>query len=431
MSDVPIQLLNVINSLSLSGLPTSANAGDRIDLRIIPDLAPDPTGALPSVLTDLTRADVLAVLDIDPGPLVNWLVNALGAEGWSKAIEFDQPISATPTDLGSPAPVKRALPHLVPSTTPALQPSPNVEGVISRLKLTKDSAAGAVDRITGTLTKPGLLGVMTQPTVEVRVFDETGTQLQNGNGFFQSPGFLPSLVFLPVAVPSVALQPTIRRTVSVHVAMTFTPPTPGAVAIPVTRDLGPFALDLATIEVPMVALLARHPLTTSGATPGHVFVGVPGNSPLNGLGDVITALAQLRTVISNVQTVLGAFGIGIPAAIADAVRAVTFVPTVATDYRFGKGDLLGLWALFADWQYIMSAAMVFGPSGRRAFFGTIIDSTAAGFSLFPSPLGVGFVPDLNVASIESGATVGTAIDTLPLPSGTYDNMLTSINFPAA
>jgi hypothetical protein len=431
MPDVPSQLLNLMSSLTVSGLPTSATPGDRIDLRITPDLAPRPDGALPPVLTDLTKTDVLAVLDVDPGPLLNWVVSALGLEGWGKAIEFDQPVTATPADLATPSPTKRALPHLVPGTTPALHPSPNVEGTIGRLKLTKDAAAGVANRLTGTLSKPGLLGTMTQPTVELRVFDETGTQLQSGNGFFQSSGFVPSLVFLPVAVPSAALQPTVRRTISVHVAMTFTPVTPpGAAPIPVTRDLGPFALDLATIEVPMVALLARHALPTSGAAPGHVFVGVPGNSPLNGLGDVVTALGQLRAVMSNLQLVLGALGTGIPTAITDAVRAVSFVPTVASDFRFGKGDLLGLWALFADWQFIMSAAMVFGPSTRRAFFGTTLDSGMAGFSLFPAPLGVGFIPDLNVAPIASGATVGTAVDNFPLPSGTYDNMLTSINFPA-
>jgi hypothetical protein len=199
-------------------------------------------------------------------------VGALGVEGWAKGIEFDQSVSATPAELATPKPVKRALPHLVPSTTPALQPSPNVEGLITQLKATKSAGAGAAKKITGTITKPGLLGTVSQPTVEVRVFDETVARLANGDRFFQSTAFVPSLVFLPIAVPSAALQPTIRRSISVHVSMTFTPT--GGPAMPITRDFGPFAIDLATVEVPVVAMLARHALTP-GAAPGHVFVGVP------------------------------------------------------------------------------------------------------------------------------------------------------------
>jgi hypothetical protein len=420
-----------MGSLSLTGLPGSATPGDRIDLHITPDLAPPLGGGLPAPLTDLTRADVLAVLDVDVDPFIASLVAALGLEGWAKAVEFDQPVSSSAANLALPSNVLRALAHLIPGTTPALQVSLNVEGLIGRVKVTKDPAAGALNRITGTLSKPGLLGTITQPTVDVRVFDETGTRLQSGNGFFQSGGFVPSLVFLPVAVPSFVLQPSIRRTISVHVSMTYTPPGTPAQPVPVTRDFGPFALDLATVEVPLVALLARNALPSAGSLPGHVFVGVPGNSQLNSLGDVVSALAQLRTILGNVTTVLGAFGIAVPTGIADALRALTFVPSVAGDFRFGKGDLLGLWALFADWQFIMSAAIVLGPSSRRAFFGTILGSTLAGFSLFPAPIGVGFIPDLNVNPITSGVTVGTAVDNFPLPSGTYDNRLTSINFPAS
>jgi hypothetical protein len=55
----------------------------------------------------------------------------------------------------------------------------------------------------------------------------------------------------------------------------------------------------------------------------------------------------------------------------------------------------------------------------------------SGFSLFPAALGVGFIPDLNVAPVASGAVVGRAVDDMPLLAGTYDNMLTSINFPAS
>jgi hypothetical protein len=60
----------------------------------------------------------------------------------------------------------------------------------------------------------------------------------------------------------------------------------------------------------------------------------------------------------------------------EALRALNFAPTVAADFRFGQGDLLGLWALFADWQFIMSAALVRGPSSRRAFFGSVTPNSA-------------------------------------------------------
>jgi hypothetical protein len=436
---VPQPLLDLMASLTLTGVPGSANPGDRITLRITPDLAPKGTPPqLPDALTNLALGQVLAAIDLDPGLLIDWLITNLNVTGWAKDVEFNQPIGATPTDLQNESPIQRALPHLIPTLGPGnpLVPSTFVEGLIARLKLVRQAGAGSVGKITGTLTKPGIVGTMSQPTVQVRVFDETGTELQSGDRYSQSSSFVPELVFLPVAVASSAAQPTIRRTISVRVAMTYTPPQiagqPPPNPVPVTRDFGPFPLDLATVEVPMVALLARNALTSASSAPGHVFVGVPASSPLNGLGDVINALGPLQTVLGNVVTVLGLLGIPVPPAISDAVRVLTFVPTVAADFRFGKGDLLGLWALFADWQFIMSAAIVLGPPSRRAFFGSVLPGpTFAGFSLFPAAIGVGFIPDLNVSPITSGVTVGRANDDMPLPSGTYDNRLTSINFPAS
>lgn len=433
---VPQPLLDLMGSLTLTGVPASANAGDRITLRITPDLAPKGT-QLPDALTNLALGQVLASIDLDPGPLIDWLITNLNVTGWAKDVEFTQAIGALPADLLNESPLLRALPHLVPPLGPgAPVSSANVEGLIARLKLVRQAGAGSVGKLVGTLTKPGMVGTMSQPTVQVRVFDETGAQLQNGDRYFQSGSFVPELVFLPVAVASAAAQPTIRRTISVRVAMTYTPPQitgqPTPNPVPVTRDFGPFPLDLATVEVPMVALLARNALTSAASAPGHVFVGVPASSPLNGLGDVINALGPLRTVLGNVLTVLGLLGIPVPTPISEAVRVLTFVPTVAADFRFGKGDLLGLWALFADWQYIMSAAMVLGPPSRRAFFGSVdLSGTVAGFSLFPAAVGVGFIPDLNVSPITSGVAVGRATDDIPLASGTYDNKLTSINFPAS
>ncbi|MDQ3822414.1 MAG: hypothetical protein M3321_04140 [Actinomycetota bacterium] len=439
MPGVPKPLLDLMRSLTLSGLPTTASPGDRITMRITPDL--DRRGnPLPDALTDLTRGELLANVELDPDALLTWLVTNIRVSGWEKAVEFNQPVTAAAADLPQESPVQRALPHLIPSGAgAALLASTLVEGVISRLRLTRETTSGAASKLVGTITKPGIVGTMSAPTVEVRVFDETGAQLQSGDRYFQSTAFIPELVFLPVAVASAAQQPTIRRSISVHVAMTYTPPAipnqPPPTAIPVTRDFGPFALDLATVEVPVVALLARHPLPAAGSAPGHVFVGVPQSSPLNGLGDVIGALGALRTVLGNVVTVLGLLGITVPTQISEALRVLDFVPTVAGDFRFGKGDLLGLWALFADWQYIMSAAMLLGPPSRRAFFGSILPpippGTPAAFSLFPSALGVGFIPNLDVDPITSGVVVGRATDDMPLPSGTYDNKLTSINFPAS
>jgi hypothetical protein len=439
---VPQPLLDLMASLTLTGMPVSANPGDRITLRITPDLAPKGTPPqLPDALTNLTLGEVLATIDLDPGPLIDWLITNLSVTGWAKDVEFNQPIGAPPADLPNDSPLQRALPHLIPSVGPGspLAPSTFVEGLIAKLKLAREAGAGSASKLVGTLTKPGIVGTMSQPTVQVRVFDETGTQLQNGDRYFQSGSYVPELVFLPVAVASAAAQPTIRRTISARVAMTYTPPQiagqPAPTPIPVTRDFGPFPLDLATVEVPMVALLARNALTSASSAPGHVFVGVPASSPLNGLGDVVGALGPLQTVLGNVVTVLGLLGIPVPTPVAEAVRVLTFVPTVAADFRFGKGDLLGLWALFADWQYIMSAAIVLGPPSRRAFFGTILPpippGTLAGFSLFPAAIGVGFIPDLNVSPITNGVTVGRANDDITLPSGTYDNTLTSINFPAS
>lgn len=435
---IPSQITDLLNSLTLTGLPETANPGDLIDLRLTPDLAPGPDGGLPPVLADLARTETLAQLDVDASALMEWLLRSIDVTSWTKDVEFEQAMDAAPAALDDPVAVKRALGHLIPKgTASALEPSTVVQGTIGRVEIAKDAAAGAVGRVTGTLAKPGLLGTPSQPKVTVRVYDETGKELQKGDGFFMSDDFVPSLVFMPPIVASRAAQPSVRRSIAVEISMQYTPPpipnqpnTPRDVP---TKTLGPFGIDIPTIELPLVGILNRHPLNDINADKiEHVFVAVPAGSAAKTLGQVIERLQSLIDVLNRVRTVLQMLNLPVPDAIGGALDVLDFLPRAINDYRFRQGDKVTLWALGHDWQWIMSAAMVIGPPTRRVRFnagGWFHDQGA--FSLRPSLLGVAFIPDLTVMPIENAPRIGTAVQEEALKKGTFDNAIETVEFPPA
>jgi hypothetical protein len=80
--------------------------------------------ALPKALGDLTTGELLAALEINPGPLLDWLVAALGVSGWWKGVEFAQPVNAPAANVDTP--VQRALPHMIAGagTPPSLLATP-------------------------------------------------------------------------------------------------------------------------------------------------------------------------------------------------------------------------------------------------------------------------------------------------------------------
>ena len=75
-------------------------------------------------------------------------------------VEFAQPINEPAANLPNDTPIQRALPHLIPGVNAPLPEltSPFVEGLIGKLKLVRDGAAGTASKLTGTISKPGLLG---------------------------------------------------------------------------------------------------------------------------------------------------------------------------------------------------------------------------------------------------------------------------------
>lgn len=94
-------------------------------------------------------------------------------------------------------------------------------------------------------------------------------------------------------------------------------------------------------------LLRRdHHVHAGGGIAGDDFThGVPDNSPLGAASTAFASLAQIRTALASITTVLGLMGVSVPVPLSGAASAITRVSGLAPG-RFRKGDLIGFWELF-------------------------------------------------------------------------------------
>jgi hypothetical protein len=438
----PQVLLDLVNSLRLEGVPSSAAPGDRIAPRLVPTLAP-LTPALPNPdLAALARAEPLARIVADIDPVLAYLEQVLSVDVAAvlKAVEFNRPAEqqAAAVDVASQA--VRDLGHLIPTGVGVnLALSQLVEGLIGRARATLDHQPGELPaEFTALITKPAALAAVPTAAVAFRVTDAAGNPLVVGTDYFTvaPTPFVPEFVFLPVVVNPEASPPSsIRFNFYCDVTVTYTPV--GGASESLSRTVGPASLDLVTTAVPVMVVLTEHAIGDA-RFPGRVLLGVPANSSLGDVGTAFGSLAQIRTALSNITTVLGLIGIPVPATITAALGAVGTVTALPVG-RFRKDDLIGFfeWTLgippWDDWQGIFSAAFVFGsPGARRAYFGGRPASVLVGFFLDPSNLGVGAIPDLSMFPL--APSVGTATQLFPPPptappGGSFNDVLTSLNFP--
>jgi hypothetical protein len=383
---------------------------------------------------------VLAELTADVAPLVAYIAATLGLElaTIAKAVEFTKPVEQRAADLDVTDVNAGDLPHLIPRAVTAgnvLDISPNVEGLIGRTigGLTFDPG-DSVSELTATITKPALLEALPEVDVTFRVVDEAGNPLVAGTDYFQSADmFAPDFVLFPFVVEPATNAPlTVKRNFYCDVTITFTPV--GGAQESIARRIGPLGVDLTTIAIPFIAVLTEHAVGDS-MFPGRVFVGVPENSPVSDAAAAFAALAAIRGALTNVTTVLGLIGIGVPGTITSALGAINTVVGLPVG-RFRAGNLIGFfeWRFgippWDDWQGIFSTLFVFGSTARRAFTG--IPLPFAGFSLSPSGLGVGAITDLSTFPL--APSVGTATQVAPTPpaappGGSFNDLVTSINFP--
>lgn len=433
----PQALLDLVNSLQLVGVPISAVAGDRISPRVTPDLTAPAAGANP-LLAALVRSDPLAQIDVDLGPIVNYVAQTLGIDVATvlKAVEFNRPAETQAGQVDVASATVRDLPHLVPlGPNNVLNLSQLVEGLIGRSsgKLTF-TGRDLPSQVTALITKPAVLASLPKVELSFRLLDEAGAPLVSGTHFLGSTAPVPDFVLLPVVFePGTNAPAVVRRSVACDVTVTYTP-IGGAQEI-LQRTLGPLPIDLSTTLVPVMAVLTEHAVGDS-SFPGRVFVGVPANSPLPDAAAAFGALGQVSGVLTALNAGLGLLDIPIPGSITAARSALTTVVGLPVG-RFRKGDLIGFfeWVLgippWDDWQGIFSAMFMFGPSSRRAFVGAPTPFFS-GFDLFPSALGVGAVPDFTTQP--PAASVGTATQLFPPlpgvpPGGSFNDLITSINFP--
>jgi hypothetical protein len=436
-------LVQLVNSLNLVGVPSTAAPGDMISPRVVPDLRATINGLPNPLLTGLAESDPLAVIDADLRPILAYLAATLGFDvhGLMKAVEFTPvPAERKAADLDPEATIDHVLGHLIPTGLGAgLVTSTDVEGLITRLEGALTFTPGEIaSTVTATISSAAALAAVPAATLTFRVSDGAGNALTPGNEFFTSVDpFVPDVVLTPAVFDTVGNPPlTVRRNFFCDVVISFQP-IGGGPAETIARTLGPIPLDLTTTLVPVIAVLTEHAVTDS-RFPGRVFMGVPDNSPVGSAGDAFATLGELQNLLSNLTTVLGFLGIAVPSTLTSAVSTLTSVIGLSPG-RFRKGDLIGFWEWrfgippWDDWQGIFSTSFIFGPSMRRAFIG---DPGGAlgfeGFSLFPAALGVGAIPDLSPFPLV--ATVGTARQDQPPPpavpsGGTFNDHATSINFP--
>lgn len=432
----PQILLDLVNSLQLVGVPSSAAAGDRISPRITPDLTAPAAGINP-LLDALVRSDPLAMVNVDLRPIVNYIAQTLGIDVATvlKAVEFDRPAETRADQVDLASARVRDLPHLVPlGPSNVLNLSQLVEGLIGRSsgKLTF-TGQDLPSQVTALITKPAVLASLPTVALNFRLLDEAGVPLVPGTHFLGSitpPA--PDFVLLPVVFePGTNAPAVVRRSIACDVTVTYTPI--GGAQETIQHTLGPLPIDLSTTLVPLMVVLTEHAVGDS-SFPGRVLVGVPANSPLPDAAAAFGALGQMRGVLRALNAGLDLLSIPIPDSIAAARSALATVAGLSIG-RFRKGDLIGFfeWVVgippWDDWQQIFSAMFVFGPSSRHAFVGA--PKPLSGFELFPSALGVGAVPDF--AAQPPAASVGTAIQRFPPlpeapPGGSFNDLITSVNF---
>jgi hypothetical protein len=349
---------------------------------VTPDLSPSPGGIANAALQSLAQTEILADIVTDLAPIVDYLARTLGVDASVvlKAVEFNKPVETRADLVDVQSATVRDLPHLVPRIgVPgnALELSQLVEGLIGRARAKLDFQRGNLpSQVTALIRKPAALTAVPTVTLTFRVVDEVGNPAVAGTHFFASTTpFVPDFVFLPVVVDPAGNPPsTVRRSFFCDVSITYTPV--GGAQETLTRTLGPATVDLATTQVPLIAVLTEHAVGDP-RFPGRVFVGVPDNSPLADASTAFASLAQIRGALASVTTVLGLIGVPVPATVAAAASAITRSTGLPTA-RFRKGDLIGFFELFNDWQFIFSSIILFGPTSRRAFLGGILGG-------FPGP----------------------------------------------
>lgn len=437
----PQPLVDLVNSLHLDGIPGQAMPGDRISPRLLPDLAPISNFIPNPLLNAFATSDTLAQINADLAPILRYISQTLGTDTAAilKAVEFNKPVEASPGALNLASPVVRDLPHLVPNVGVGnpLTLSTYVEGLIGRAKgKLVFTPAEFPSAVTALITKPAILEEIPTVTVVFRVTDAAGIPLVAGRDFFSAlpTPFTPEFVLMPAVFDPASGPPSsVRINFFCDVAVNFKPI--GAVADTLSRTIGPIPLNLATTLIPLFAVLTEHAIGDS-RFPGRVLVGVPDSSTLTSASAAFSSLAQIQSALTNIVTVLGLLGIGVPGSITASIGGINTVIGVPSVGRFRKGDLIAffewVWGIppWDDWQGIFSAVFVFGPPMRRIAPGCPLP--IAIFTLSPGSLGVGVIPSL--VPFPLAPSVGTATQILPTPptapaGGNFNDLLTSLNFP--
>ncbi len=379
---LPQAVYDVLNSLEIVGLPTRANAGDKLTPQLSPGL-----GAFDALAIAPTIANLDLALNLDPSNLrfVGPTDGGLGDAAFDvvlKAVEFPKPVETEARDVSTTASANNELPYLVPKPASSVPPytleiNSNVEGLLGKMTGLIVQAQGIMGTLTGSLqgTINGVQAVVDEPTVEVNWRIEGKHVLVDGTTL-TNPAVPPAFVILPEFAEftgEIELTTSLRVFCEVSVTAQTPSSTPGTPNPPETipRTVGPVEIQVPRVQLPTVLVMTEHAVGASNF-PGAKLVAVPAASRIEGLDQVGEKLKPVRSLLSTLGNVASiAFGDAAP-----VVGMLIDLVSSGANVRFIKGDRiddLGSVTLnpggflgwgYRSWQDVTSALILVGPPGR-------------------------------------------------------------------
>lgn len=454
----PLALLNLVNSLNLVGIPSTAASGERISPRVVPDITPLPDGSINPLFNPLSQVETLAGVELDLKPLLGYLaqVIAFTSDSLHKAVEFGDPIESTAAAVDVTTPIVHELPHLVPKKVggqgAAVESSTYTAGLvgdaIGKLMFDPDAPGKFLSKLKAAVNKPAALGSVDSVSLTFAILDASKRPLASDKYVMGStPPTPPEFAILPeIREPSGNSLLPVRLYFECDIEVEYTTIGGTQETLPPVK-LGPLPLDLQVTQLPVIAVLTEHAVGTA-SFPGRVLMAVPEDSPITSATDAFSYLRRLRETLSTVELTLGFLGVGQLEALSAALSAITTVVGLSPG-RFRKGNFTAFLEPavgippWDDWQNMFSAAFLFGPSTRRAHLARLYftpptpkwppDVTQLQlprFTMVPGNFGVAAIPNL---AGPLTATVGVAAQLFPapptpIPHGAFNDSLTSINF---
>ncbi len=355
---VPAELLELLQSMRIVGVPGVVNAGETFAPQLEPSTAAIFGLAIPRTLA---KVDLLLLLNHMFDRTGNAISGDIDIAGVFKAVEFPQPIDAGATLVNPNQPPSNALAYLEPAVAGpgyTLSISPDVQGLIGKLRTKVEGV------LRGRLYQQVLDAA---PTVAVswRVTDSQNNNLGAGDVGNLGNAAAPVFVFLPNMV-ELTTSPSLRvRRLYCDLAVTtYTGPGGGPEVTNFT--VGPLNVDLPDVPIPTVLAM-----TEDANFGGRVLVAVPQGSVLSAADEIQNRLQPALAVFNRLAALglLTASGLSYATGINGLNDLINLLPAT-TFVRGSQNDLDDVvrqvrdWWPDRTWEDCIDSILLVGPRNR-------------------------------------------------------------------